>query len=213
MQGHQTETMERFRMLVDTGTVMPMVEIPVEAKPPVVMPVVEEPNVSDIEKNLMRLDLSDDRAVFEYLANHAYQQRGSDDVCISRYRGPDGTASVFGCLLTDEEARIGDKRSLSIQGLIKEISTVAERLKDVDIEMLYALYRIHRNQDGWKVELLDELWYDLGGKTGQWKPVPLKWKGSTDAWLNGSSLTKLRKRRRQSNRNCRCNGTGADGCR
>ena len=151
---------------VDMRTAIQTVETPVE-----VMPVIEASKRSKIEKRLRKADLSDDRAVFIYVANHMIRQEGP---VIRTYRGRDDTASVYGCLLTDEEARIGTERSLSIGELIKEIPTVAERLKHFNINLLHSLYRIHTHQyQSWRYELLDELWYDYGGRSGRWAPVLL----------------------------------------
>ena len=101
-----------------------------------------------------------------------------------------------------------------------------ERIKNFGLEFICKFWNI-RDHNGakWRVELLDELWYNLGGRKGKWPPVTVG--GVT---LDGSHLMKIRQhraavaahkererdalvRRRNRSRNCRCNGTGADGCR
>ena len=176
----------------------------------------------------MRVNLSDRRAVFEYVANHMWWQGWSvDNEEGPRYRLSDGTPSVLGCLLTDEEAAIGDGlqpngkmkkgKRLSLEKLIERVPSVAEKLNDFHINLLYTMRDIRNNRyPSNALGLLDEVWNFYRNRYEGWKPVVLRNEQGIEHVLNGSHIRGLNEWRQRmsgsSSRGCTCNGTGADGC-
>ena len=105
--------------------------------------------MSVVEERLRAADLSNDRTVFEYVEEHLLRQGSrstSHGLCL--YRGPDDVACAVGCLLTDEEARVGDSgtttgEAFDLSELIDKLPSVAERIGHVDRGMLLDLQNVH----------------------------------------------------------------------
>ena len=114
-----------------------------------------------------------DRQVYEVVRGHLLTQneKSADVYGTCFYRGPDRTMCAIGCLLTDEEAVIGDKdnhtgSSLPVKNIMNELESVRERFNNVNMPLLIDLQSVHDlyEVDEWR-EKLDDIGRYFTGDT------------------------------------------------
>ena len=91
--------------------------------------------------------------VYRHLLTQRTRSNAEDDPADCLYHGPNDTRCAVGCLLTDEEAMLGDgtqpdgtrdrDQAMTMRELIERVPSVAKRIGHLDLMLLSGLQHTH----------------------------------------------------------------------